>query len=242
MYFSDYIFDYKGGDAASQTTMDGIPCRGNYIILLTDGLESARLKGGVPDYDAAVKEAADLMSIQVKTYVIGFGLDVVGNQTLNNIANAGGTNKAYFAADFAQLKDALKTIFQAIAGQFYGRSNPVITRTRDRLYRAAFELKDGDYYGHLMAWNADKETGALAPDFVWDAGEVMKSSGRGAVYTWVEDKLNPSRVNFNDGISSLYPLVNPLNEDINEDSSLNDDDAKTVINFTLDSTYAGGKI
>jgi hypothetical protein len=219
MYFSDYIFSYNGGDAASQTSMDGIPCRGNFVILLTDGLESARLKGGVPDYDAAVKEAADLLSIQVKTYVIGFGQDVVGNQTLNNIANSGGTNKAYFAADFAQLKEALRTIFQAIAGQFYGRSNPVVTRTRDRLYRGAFELKDGDYYGHLMAWNADKETGALAPDFVWDSGEVMKSNGRGAVYTWVEDKLNPS----------------------NEDTLFNDDDAKTVINFTLDSTYAGGK-
>jgi hypothetical protein len=240
MYFGDYIFAYKGGDTASQTTMDGIPCRGNYVILLTDGLESARLKGGLPDYDAAAKEAADLLSINVKTYVIGFGQDVVGNQTLNNIANAGGTQKAYFAADLAQLKDALRTIFQAIAGQFYGRSNPVVTRTRDRLYRAAFELKDGDYYGHMMAWNADKESGALAPDFVWDAGEVMKSGGRGAVYTWVEDKLNPARESFNSGNSSLYPLVNPLSEDINEDLVVNDNDAKTVINFTLDATYNDG--
>ena len=64
MYFNDYIFNYNGGDIASQTTMDGIPCRGNYIILLTDGLESARLKAGVPDYDAAVKEAADLLTIK----------------------------------------------------------------------------------------------------------------------------------------------------------------------------------
>jgi len=86
------------------------PARGNYVILLTDGLESARLKGGVPDYDAAAKEAADLLSINVKTYVIGFGQDVVGNQTLSNIANAGGTQKAYFAADLAQLKEALRTI------------------------------------------------------------------------------------------------------------------------------------
>ncbi len=240
MYFNDYIFNYNGGDISSQTAMDGIPCRGNYVILLTDGLESARLQGGLPDYNAAVKEAADLLSINVKTFVIGFGQDIVGNQTLTNIANAGGTQKAYFAADFAQLKDILKTIFQVIANQFYGRSNPVITRTRDRLYRAAFEIKEGDYYGHMMAWDADKQTGVLAPDFAWDSGEKMTAMGRGVVYTWTDAGLNPSKKEFKDTESSLYPLVNPLNEDINVDTLFNDEDAKTIINFTLDSNYSDG--
>ncbi len=241
MYFSDYIFNYKGGDIASQTKIGDIPCRGNYIILLTDGLESARLKAGAPDYDAAVKEAADLLTINVKTFVVGFGQDIVGNQTLNNIANAGGTQKAYFAADLNQLKSALQTIFQTIANQFYGRSNPVITKSRDRLFRGSFEIKDGDYYGHLMAWDADKQTGVLAPDFAWDSGEVMNTSGRGSIYTWTDSGLNPSRKVFQTSDATLYPLVNPLNEDINGDTVINDTDAKTVINFTLDSNYDGGK-
>ena len=241
MYFSDYIFNYKGGDIASQTKIGDIPCRGNYIILLTDGLESARLKGGVPDYDAAVKEAADLLTINVKTFVVGFGQDIVGNQTLNNIANAGGTQKAYFAADFNQLKSALQNIFQTIANQFYGRSNPVITRARDRLFRGSFEIKDGDYYGHLMAWNADKQTGALAPEFAWDSGEAMNTSGRGSIYTWTDSGLNPPIKVFQASESTLYPLVNPLNEDINGDTVINNTDAQTVINFTLDSNYDGGK-
>jgi hypothetical protein len=241
MYFSDYIFNYKGGDIASQTKMGDIPCRGNYIILLTDGLESARLKAGAPDYDAAVKEAADLLTINVKTFVVGFGQDIIGNQTLNNIANAGGTQKAYFAADLNQLKSALQTIFQTIANQFYGRSNPVITKSRDRLFRGSFEIKDGDYYGHLMAWDADKQTGALAPDFAWDSGEKMTIKGRGVVYTWTDAGLNPENKEFKDTESSLYPLVNPLNEDINGDTVINDTDAQTVINFILDSNYDGGK-
>ena len=169
MYFTDYIKNYQSpgcdtkGDIASQNTMDGIPCRGNYVILLTDGLESARLKAGVPDYDAAAGEAKSLLDINVKTFVIGFGQDIVGNQTLNNIAKAGGTDKAYFAANLAQLKQALQVIFQVISNQFYGRSNPVITRTRDRLFRASFEIKSGDYWGHLMAWNADAMTGSPRP-------------------------------------------------------------------------------
>jgi len=80
LYFSDYIFNYNGGDISSQNTMDGIPCRGNYIILLTDGLESARLKAGLPDYDAAADEAKALLDINVKTFVIGFGQDIVGTR------------------------------------------------------------------------------------------------------------------------------------------------------------------
>ena len=55
-----------------------------------------------------------------------------------------------------------------------------------------------------MAWDADKMTGVLAPDFVWDAGEVMNSKGRGTVYTWIEDALNPARIEFK--VESILPL------------------------------------
>jgi len=240
MYFNDYIVNYKGGDISSQNMLGDTPCRGNFIILLTDGLESCRMKAGLPDYGEAPKEAANLLANKVKTYVIGFGTNIYGNKTLNDIAVAGGTGRAYYAADFAQLKDALKSIFQTIANQFYGRSNPVISKARDRLFRGSFEIKDGDFYGHLMAWNADKQTGVLAPDFVWDSGEVMNTSGRGSIYTWTDSGLNPSRKVFQTSESTLYPLVNPLNEDINGDTVINDTDAKTVINFTLDSNYNGG--
>ena len=239
-YFSDYINNYNGGDPYSKEKFGETLCRGNYIILLTDGLESCRLKGGAPDYDAAPLEAANLLSINVKTFVIGFGMDIKGNATLTNIAKSGGTEKAYFAANFDELKGALRSIFQIITGQYYGRSNPVITRSRDRLYRGNFDIKDGDWRGHLMAWDADKMTGVLAPDFVWDAGEVMNSKGRGTVYTWTESSLNPARIEFKESQSSLYPFVNPSSEDINLDSLFDNTDAKTVINYTLDPNYDDG--
>ena len=244
-YFFDYINKYNGGDLASKEKFGETLCRGNYIILLTDGLESCRFSGGAPDYNAAVVEAANLYTINVKTFVIGFGGDITGNKTLNDIAAAGsgGKEKAYFAADFDQLKNALRSIFQVIAGQYYGRSNPVITRKRDRLYRGNFDIKDGDYMGHLMAWDADPKTGVLAPDFVWDSGEKITINGRGTVYTWTDDALNPTRKLFNDSVSSLYPLVYPAprSEDINGDTLYDDNDAKTIINYTLDPNYDGGK-
>jgi hypothetical protein len=244
-YFDDYIKEYNGGDPSSKEKFGETLCRGNYIILLTDGLESCRFSGGAPDYNAAVVEAANLYTINVKTFVIGFGGDITGNKTLNDIAAAGsgGKEKAYFAADFDQLKNALRSIFQVIAGQYYGRSNPVITRKRDRLYRGNFDIKDGDYMGHLMAWDADPKTGVLAPDFVWDSGEKITINGRGTVYTWADTGLNPARKLFNDSVSSLYPLVypDPRTEDINGDTLYDNNDAKTIINYTLDPNYDGGK-
>ena len=244
-YFDDYMKKYNGGDPASTETFGDTVCRGNYIILLTDGLESCRYSGGAPDYNAAVTEAGNLYSINVRTFVIGFGSDIVGNKTiLNNIALAGSGGKynAYFAADFNQLKDALRTIFQVISGQYYGRSNPVVTRKRDRLYRGNFDIIDGDYLGHLMAWDADPKTGVLAPDFVWDSGEKITIYGRGNVYTWTADGLNPTRKDFNVGESTLYSPVYPVprTEDINGDTLYDDNDAKTIINYTLDPNYDDG--
>ncbi|MDI6763577.1 MAG: PilC/PilY family type IV pilus protein [Thermodesulfobacteriota bacterium] len=242
-YFDDYINEYNGGDPSSKEKFGETLCRGNYIILLTDGLESCELKGNplVPDYNAAVTESATLLTKNVKTFVIGFGGDIVGNQTLTNIAVAGGTDKAYFAANFNELKAALTSIFQAITGQYYGRSNPVVSRARDRLYRGNFDIRDGDWLGHLMAWDADKQTGVLAPDFAWDSGEEITKAGRGVVYTWVDAGLNPVMKEFKVSESSLYPFVNPLNEDIDGDLDVDNDDAKTVINFTLLPEYDSGK-
>ncbi len=240
-YFYEYINTYNGGDPSSKEKFGETLCRGNYIILLTDGLESARFKGGLPDYDAAPQEAANLLTINVRTFVIGFGQDIKGNQTLNNIAMAGGTEKAYFASNLDELKEALRSIFQAITGQYYGRSNPVITRDRSRLFRGNFDIRDGAWMGHLMAWDADKQTGVLAPEFAWDAGEKITMLGRGPVYTWVDSGLNPQRKEFKVSESTLYPFVNPSGEDIDGDGDVDSDDAKTVINFTLNPEYDGGK-
>jgi len=250
-YFYDYIYNYNGGDPASQQIAgEGVRCRGNFIILLTDGLESARLSGGVPDYTAAPNEAQQLLNINVKTFVIGFGTELVGNQTLDNIAISGGTAhedppgsgvyRAYYATSLDELKSALNSIFQAILSTTYGRSNPVITRERSRLYRGYFEMTaEEDWKGYLTAWDLN-QTGDLVYPFVWDAGVVMSTGGRGTIYTWTDDGLNPSRKEFRSSDPTLYPKVNPLGEDINGDGLVNDSDAQTIINFTLDPNYGGG--
>jgi len=253
-YYYDFIYNYKGGDPASKiVTTEGIPCRGNYIILLTDGLESARFLDAQqqqPDYGAAPLEAANLLTIGVRTFVIGFGTDIVGNDTINNIAKAGGTEQAYYAPDYAGLEDSLGKIFRAILSAQYARSNPVVTRERDRIYRAYFEITPDEYYkGHMEARSIDKNGDIINPKPQppnWDAGIVMRdlgAQGRGKVYTWTANSPNPQRLDFLPSTSLLYSpvnFVNPLGEDIDGNGSVNDNDAKTVINFTLDPNYDDG--
>jgi hypothetical protein len=236
-YFDDYMNNYKGGDAASKAQ-----CRGNYVILLTDGLESCRFLDPptnlIPDYGAAARASAELLGGGVKTFVIGFGKDIKGNDTLNKIAEGGGTEKAYFAENAAELRDAFKVVFQAIAGN-YSRSNPVVTREGDRLYRTYLSLPG--WKGHLVAYDVDQKENLSKK---WDAGEIMNSRGRGNVYTWPQDNKEPKREKF--GKQSAKRIKEHLNpsskeEDIDEDGKKDEKDAETIIEFILDPKHNNGK-
>ena len=234
-YFKSYIYDYKGGDKYSQNG-----CRSNYTILLTDGMESIRKSGQSVDYSAAPQEAAKLLSIGVRTFVIGFGVDVKGNQTIQNIARSGGTDHAYFATNLQELRASLASIFDTILAGSYGRSCPVVNRDRSRVLKGYFEINRSLWKGNLNAWST-KQNGLLDSE-LWEAGPVMNAKGRGSVYTWLRNGLTPRRTAFRTSEDDLYPLVNPNGEDINEDGSPGtDQDARTVIEFTLNPDHDGGR-
>lgn len=252
-YFYDYIYNYKGGDEATKAL-----CRGNYIILLTDGLESARLKGeDEPDYDAAANIAKDLFKLVkdkndkpagVKTYVVGFGADLKANkpESLKMIADSGGTEKVYFAGNLNELRNAFISIFQEIGGT-YSRSNPVVAVGKDAIYRAYFTLPG--WKGHLVAYKLDSN-GNVGPK-KWDAGEVLNSSGRGTVYSWADEGFEPKREELKPGNAEKfkdkgkYLLNPPIEEDMNWDNvnkkigdgKIDKEDAEAVINFVLDPSY-----
>lgn len=258
-YFNDYIYKYRGGDSATKAS-----CRGNYIILMTDGLESARFKDGNPDYEAAPQAAKELYELVktkdgrpagVKTFVIGFGADLKGNkpEVLNNIAKNGGTEKAYFAGNISELESAFKKIFQTI-GEGYSRSNPVVASTRDRIYRGYFNLPGWE--GHLLAIGLDSKGDIDKEKYppngvIWDAGDIMNRVGRGKIYTWTDNNPEPELVEFKSGNSEKIKfkgmdLLNPSpEEDLNWDSTnqkigdgkIDKEDSETIINFVLDSSF-----
>jgi MYXO-CTERM domain-containing protein len=80
----------------------GVPCRKYAVILLTDGAETCQ---GNP-----VLAAGTLLTAGVQTYVVGFSVLGEEQASLNQIAVAGGTTAAYFAANEQQLAAALANI------------------------------------------------------------------------------------------------------------------------------------
>ncbi len=81
-------------------------CRSYTTILLTDGAESCE---GDPEA-AAAELLAGVSGKTVRTYVIGFSVLDIEEQSLNDIANAGGTSAAIFVDDKEELADALAQI------------------------------------------------------------------------------------------------------------------------------------
>jgi len=250
----DYFDSYIKWDALSAAK-----CRGNAVILITDGLESCEYIDALhPNFAAASTVAEEILTnLQVKTFVIGFG-DAAGTNksSLDDIANKGGTGKqpnppggAYFAATKEELQKALQAIFEIIKADKVARSSPVVTRSRDRLYRGYFNYKG--WMGHLLAYTLNLD-GTIQGEVQWDdgassgkggdAGWVMKNKGRAKVYTWIDNIANPPRLDFDDkNAKTLDTFVNPSAEDINGDGKTDEKDARTIINFILDPNYDDSK-
>jgi len=112
----------------------------------------------------------------IKTYVVGLG-DTVANPSsiaaLNEMANQGGTTRAYLAADTASLAAAFLAISNDIAAQTSAAAavslNSGSWGTGTNLYQAKFN--SGDWTGQLIAYaiNADGSLGVQ----LWDTGQVI---------------------------------------------------------------------
>lgn len=87
------------------------PERSNATLVITDGGENSECKTVTDGADAAGKLLSQ--TIPVKTFVVGFSDDVI--DSLQGIAEAGGTETAYNANNPASLEAALNTIAGAVA-------------------------------------------------------------------------------------------------------------------------------
>lgn len=257
-YFESYI---------RQDGQSLIYCRQNYIILLTDGLETAECDPAAADYNTCltsetdprspVKAAKDLRNIvidgqayEVKTYVIGFGMEASQREALNLIAKAGGTEKAKFADDAQELAEKLSDIFSEIGTNYYTRSDLTITREGDRIFMAYFEYPG--WRGHLAKFSVDQQTGEVTrcgednTCVEWggtgDAGSALNKQANRTVYTTVGSGAEPGRILFStSNISSLKSYLLSPADDINSNGTPYENvDAEAVINFILDPGYSGG--
>jgi hypothetical protein len=159
-------------------------CRENYIIFLTDGLDTCDCDYTSPDYmdclvsgpNSPVAAARELYNLQVggitrrvKTFVVGFGLEESQRDALDAMAQAGGTTQAYFASNVGDLVQALTRIFQQLTAGRYTRSDLAVARSGERLYSAYFNYPG--WAGRLKAYSLGEKGEVGTPISEWGGAE-----------------------------------------------------------------------
>jgi type IV pilus assembly protein PilY1 len=189
--------DYFGGSwntASEGYTSSCYPlptsCGKNFVVLLTDGLPSNDKDGNIVSdpaagLSAAASAATALKAAGIETYVIGFALPYgTDPRSLDQIAIAGGTDKAYDASSTASLQEAFNKIFDDIfrKSSAFGSisQNSTAVTTTSRIYQGRFDSTD--WSGEMVALNANANPMTTA----WsthDAGRIPAAASR-KVFTY----------------------------------------------------------
>jgi hypothetical protein len=172
----------------SQNAANGVSCRPNAVLFITDGMPNGTGDDNCDHADcaltpvgagctcAAVKNAESIrQTLNTKVYVVGFSgtlSSVRDIKSINNIAKAGGTKAGYYAMRDSDLYDALTAaIYDSVADSY--ATSPVT---------AAGAVKQADgkvvtttvldsrvdfpsWRGHLISYDASGTT----PVVKWDA-------------------------------------------------------------------------
>ncbi len=182
--------DYFGG----ASTPIQYSCQKNFIVYVTDGLPSV-------DTDGHARSASYLMDhvkekltalrnltvgsnqYDIKTYIVGVGLNADDKGFLNEMAVRGGADvngEAYFADNPDQLQSALGRVFVNIIESSYSFSLVSVTSTRrideNYLYEASFEPINADPFwkGHLRKYEIEND-GTIG-EVVWDGASLMNAA------------------------------------------------------------------
>lgn len=197
-YFESYIQQ----DAPSRDN-----CRKNFVLLLTDGLDTCDCDPtlGYDQCSAPIEAAAQLKSVMPGnkgpyTLVVGFGLDPEQSQNLDRIAEAGWpTGEAYFggqppgaffARNVNELTDILSKLFSGIGSGTFTRSDMAMSRQGDRLYLSYFDYGPrSGWAGHLAKFKVNRDGSIGDPVEEWggngDAGQALNDQDTRTIWTSV---------------------------------------------------------
>jgi hypothetical protein len=201
---------------------NGNACRNTYVILVTDGEATGPGDSNCGSSACATdptscgcmstKSAYHLWNtLGVKTFVIGFGADTAGANSLDYIAKAGGSalksdgHYAYYAADEDSLSAALQNaVYLAVQGD-YATTPPTVATSSGQSVAGNVGLVTStefpSFKGHLRAYDLVNLT-AGNPTLLWDAGQkIMDRIGASGV-NW-----NRRRVYTSDANNALVPFL-----------------------------------
>lgn len=197
-YFESYV---------QQDTPSRDNCRKNFVLLLTDGLDTCDCDPtlGYEECNAPVEAAAQLKSVLPGnkgpyTLVVGFGLDPEQSRNLDRIAQAGWptgeayfveqTPGAFFASNVNELTDILSRLFSGIGSGTFTRSDMAMSRQGDRLYLSYFDYGPrSGWAGHLAKFKVNRDGSIGDPVMEWggngDAAEALNEQDTRTIWTSV---------------------------------------------------------
>ena len=241
-------------------------CRGNYLILVTDGGESCPLVpltgAGSPGDKAAALLSAPVNALGgVPTYVVALDGSTFGQDeqaVLRDIAARGstdGTGTYYSASSTAALQNALNAIIGSILAQQYTFVNPVVPTLRGQdnlmMIQGSFDTPTAPpaspntplWPGKLTAYALDSN-GQIAIDALeisapplWEAGALLAVRA-GATRT-IKTVAGGALVDFLSANASVLAALS-VTLDVNGDGAVNNIDQTQVVT-TVRGPNPGGK-
>jgi type IV pilus assembly protein PilY1 len=238
-YFAGNLASAAEGYASSGSNITyPLPqsCNKNFIIMITDGLPSTDKNGNLAAdpavaIAAAASAASNLKAAGVQTYVVGFALPTgTDPKTLDTIAQAGGTNSALSATDYASLSSALDKIYKDIISKqnsfsTLANNGPQIS-TSSLLYQTTFDATDWSGNVNAFIVNAD---GSLSASPTWQAANKIPaatdrniltfnpsapSNGvKGVAFQWANLTSTPSGTSQQDYLNTLSGLNDSKGQD-----------------------------
>jgi hypothetical protein len=197
-----YFQSYVEQDAPSRDN-----CRKNFVLLLTDGLDTCDCDPtlGYEVCTAPITAAEELKSVMPGnkgpyTLVVGFGLDAAQADNLNRIAEAGWpegeayfvsrTPGAFFANNVNDLTTILNQLFSGIGSGTFTRSDMSMSRQGDRLYLSYFDYGPrSGWAGHLAKFKVNRDGSIGDPVEEWggngDAGVAINEQDSRTIWTSV---------------------------------------------------------
>jgi hypothetical protein len=209
-----YMNAVKNGSAADGIAKDHLPCRENYVLLITDGAANGP---GDDNCEANACAASDPVAagctcrsvlaayhmrknLGVRTFVVGFSGDTSAGtaRTVNdNIARAGGTDSnddgvapfAYLAQDEDTLNRALElVIYNAVRGSYSTAptSTSAGTQQATTVVEGHYALDSRMDFPEWKGHLLAYDLNAIPPVLAWDAYQKLSATNwwQRRVYTW----------------------------------------------------------
>ena len=171
----------QGGKKYTSPIKTGQNCQLNFNVLISDGQWRSHSSAM-----AVVRNMKNNTNLKVKTFSVGLAINTGNRRNYDDLAKAGGTEKALYANSANELLQVLKdAILQAISGNLTFTTPAVMSELQkgNFIYQSTFKYeKHKQWEGSLKKYRL-KNDGTF-DTLQWDAATKLNSKSPGARNIW----------------------------------------------------------